>query len=124
MSSSPLKHVGQIAINAQDLDRATAFYRDILGLPHLFTVPDMAFFQCGPLRLMLGKASKPEFDHPASILYYQVDDLPQVHADFSAKGIVFDLPPTLIARMPDHELWLAFFKDSEGNTLALMSEVR
>lgn len=101
-----------------------AFYRDTLGLPHLFTVPNLAFFQCGEVRLMLGLPERPEFDHPGSILYYRVADLTSAHTELVARGVAFDREPHLIARMPDHEIWMAFARDTEGNLLALMSEVR
>ena len=116
--------VGQIAINVHDVQRAIGFYRDVLGLPLLFEIPNAAFFQAGTVRLYLASAEKPEFDHPASILYYKVAD---IHAAFEAirsAGAQVEREPHLLARMPDHELWMAFFRDSEGNTAALMSEVR
>ena len=116
--------IGQIAINVKDLDRAVSFYRDTLGLRHLFSVPNLAFFMCGDVRLMLGPAEKPEFDHPGSILYYKVDDLPAMHAELVGKGVSFEGEPHMIAKMPDHELWMAFARDTEGNMFALMSEVR
>src|SRR5260370_10956602 len=74
-SNLGIKNIGQISINVQDLQRATAFYRDVLGLPLLFTVPNLAFFDCAGVRLMLGRAESPEFDHPSSILYFRVPDL-------------------------------------------------
>jgi predicted enzyme related to lactoylglutathione lyase len=116
--------IGQIAMNAKDVDRATAFYRDTLKLPFLFRFGDLSFFNCDGIRLMLGKAEKPEFDHPGSVLYFKVPDIRATHRDLAGGGVSFEGDPHLIARMPDHELWMAFFKDSEGNTLALMSEVR
>lgn len=119
-----LSQIGQIAINVRDVERAVAFYRDTLGMRFLFQVPNLAFFDCGGVRLMLGKAEKPEFDHPASILYYKVDDIQGVWQTLSSQGVRFEGEPHLIARMPDHELWMAFFRDSEENMLALMSEVR
>lgn len=100
------------------------FYREALGLPFLFEVPHLAFFDCGGVRLMLSRAEKPEHDHPGSVLYFAVKDLRAAHADLSRRGVRFDDQPHLIARMPDHELWMAFFHDTEGNTLALMCEVR
>lgn len=124
MSMIKLDRVAQVAINVRDLERATAFYRDTLGLKHLFSVPNMAFFDCAGLRLMLAVASAPQYAHPASILYYAVADIEAAHAALAGQGIAFDLAPTLVAKMPDHELWMAFFKDSEDNTLALMSEIR
>jgi len=115
--------IGQIAINARDLPRTMAFYRDILGLPLLFEVPQMAFFDCGGIRLMLGLASEPRFDHPGSILYYRVPDIAVAHQALVARGVNFEQPPHRVARLASHDLWLAFFGDPEGNTLALMSEV-
>jgi len=115
--------VGQIAVNVKDLERATAFYRDTLGMQHLFGIPGASFFQCGAVRLMLGVAEKPELDHPASIVYYTVDDIRGAWQALAAQGVEFEDEPHLIARMPDHDLWMCFFRDSEGNLLALMSEV-
>ena len=123
-TATALTAIGQIAINASDLPRATAFYRDVLGLRLLFEVPGMAFFDAGGIRLMLGVASEPKFDHPASILYYRVADIHAATTRLKAAGAVFLSEPHFIAKLPDHELWLAFLDDSEGNTLALMSEVR
>lgn len=115
----------QLSINVHDVPRAVAFYRDVLGLPLLFEVPPkMAFFMCGPVRLMLSVADSPKYDHPGSIVYYRVDDIQASHQALVAKGVPFATAPHMIARMPDHELWLADFEDTEGNTAALMSEVR
>ena len=119
-----LARLGQIAITVHDLDRATAFYRDVLGLPFLFRAPNLAFFDCGGVRLMLGLPERAEPDHPSSILYFSVADIDAAHAALAARGVSFTDRPHLIAKMPDHDLWMAFFTDSEGNTLALMSEVR
>jgi methylmalonyl-CoA/ethylmalonyl-CoA epimerase len=116
--------VGQVAINVRDVQRAVEFYRDVLGLRFLFQIPDAAFFDCGGLRLMLGTAEKPEFDHPASILYYKVGDIHAAHASLQSAGVQSEDAPHLIARMPDHELWMFFLRDSEGNHLGVMSEVR
>ncbi|HEY0150695.1 MAG TPA: VOC family protein [Longimicrobium sp.] len=116
--------VGQVAINVRDVQRAVEFYRDVLGLRFLFQIPNSAFFDCGGLRLMLGTAEKPEFDHPASILYYKVDDIHAAYASLQAAGADTVDAPHLIARMPDHELWMFFVRDPEGNHLGIMSEVR
>ena len=118
-----LNRIGQISINVHDLDRAVAFYRDALGMKLRFETGGMAFFDCGGIRLMLGPASSPEFDHPGSIIYYKVDDIQATHAAMVSKGVEFIAAPHLVARLPDHDLWLGFFKDPEGNTLALMSEM-
>jgi methylmalonyl-CoA/ethylmalonyl-CoA epimerase len=119
-----LSRLGQIALNAHDLDRAVAFYRDGLGLPFLFRAPNLAFFDCAGVRLMLALSERPELDHPGSILYFSVDDLNSAYETLAPRGVTFTDQPHLIARMPDHDLWMAFFVDSEGNPLGLMSEVR
>jgi predicted enzyme related to lactoylglutathione lyase len=120
-----LSRIGQIAMNARDFDRAVAFYRDTLGIPFLFTAPPkMAFFDCGGVRLLLGVAEDKEFDHPGSILYFAVDDIKQMHQTLSARGVTFRAEPHMVARLPDREVWIAFFKDTEDNLLALISEPR
>jgi predicted enzyme related to lactoylglutathione lyase len=119
-----LGSIGQISMNAKDVDRATTFYRDTLKLPFLFRFGDLSFFNCEGIRLMVSKAEKPEFDHPGSVLYFKVPDIGAAYGELTGRGVTFEGEPHLIARMPDHELWMAFFHDSEGNTLALMSEVR
>lgn len=119
-----ISRLGQIAINVHDLTRATAFYRDVLGLSVLFSTGTLTFFDCAGVRLMLGRAEKPEFDHPSSILYFAVPDIRAAHAQMKASGTKFEDEPHLIAKLPDHDLWMTFFRDSEGNMLALMSEVR
>ena len=121
--NTALARIGQIAINAHDVDRATAFYRDVLQLPHLFRAGQLSFFDCGGVRLMLDKAEKPEFDHPSSIIYFQVADIQAAHRRIKAAGAKFEDEPHLLARMPNHDLWMTFFRDSEDNLLALMSEV-
>ena len=119
-----LSQIGQIFVNVKDLDRAIVFYRDMLGMKFLFEAPpNMAFFECGDIRIMLGIADRPELNHPASIIYYKVDDIERVYEVFNARGIEFIVKPHLVAPMPTYDLWLADFKDSEGNILALMSEV-
>ena len=118
-----ISRIGQIAINVHDLKRATAFYRDTLGLRLLFTAGKLAFFDCGGVRLMLDTPEKPEFDHPSSILYFAVTDIKATHQQMVAQGVRFEDEPHVIARMPDHDLWMTFFRDSEQNLLALMSEV-
>jgi methylmalonyl-CoA/ethylmalonyl-CoA epimerase len=124
-SPDTLTRIGQIAINVHDVDRAVNFYRDVLGMRFLFRAGEkMAFFDCGGVRLMLSLPETPEYDHPGSILYYQVADIKAAHRSLLGKGVRFEGDPHLIARMPDHELWMAFGRDTEGNVFALMSEVR
>jgi len=118
-----ISRLGQIAINAHDTGRATEFYRDVLGLPLLFAAGNLAFFDCGGVRLMLTPPEKPEFDHPGSLLYFNVTDIKAAYGRMVASGVRFQDEPHLIARMPNHDLWMTFFHDTEGNLLALMSEV-
>lgn len=120
-----VRRVGQIALNAKNIPAATAFYRDVLELKHLFSVGEqMAFFDCGGVRLMLSQPSSPELDHPSSILYLVVDDIDTAHAALVAQGVPVMRPPALVAKMPDHELWLCPFRDPDGNILELMAEKR
>ena len=118
-----ISRLGQVAINVHDLDRATAFYRDILGLPLLFTTGALSFFDCGGVRLMLSPPEKPEFDHPSSVLYFTVPDIASTHRQMLSSGVAFEDAPHLIAKMPTHDLWMTFFRDPEQNLLALMCEM-
>lgn len=118
--------IRQIAITVADVDRAVAFYRDALGIPFLFAAgPRLAFLDAGGVRLML---SAPEATFtPGSesiVLYFEVADIARAHADLSARGVDFVDEPHLIARMPDHDLWLCILRDPDGHTIGLMSEVR
>ncbi len=116
--------VGQIAINCHDLKRAVDFYRDTLGIRLLYEFPGLAFFDCGGVRLMLSEPEKTEFDHPASIIYYRVGDIHVASRTLTAKGVKLEHEPRVIAKMPDHDLWMSFIRDSEGNLIGLMSEVK
>ncbi len=124
-SNFGLNQIGQIAIPVSDLDRAMAFYRDVLEMRLLFQAPPgLAFFDCGGIRLMLDVPAKEQQDQYASIIYYKVDDLPSAVETLKARGVLFEQEPELVARMPDHELWMAFLKDPDGNMLGLMWEKR
>src|SRR5713226_2933301 len=118
-----LTQIGQISVTIHDLARAVAFYRDTLGMKHLFTAGTMAFFDCGGIRLMLAIPEKPEFDHPSSIIYYRVPDIQRAYEVLSSRGVHFEEKPELVARLSDHDLWMAFFRDVDNNPLVLMSEV-
>jgi methylmalonyl-CoA/ethylmalonyl-CoA epimerase len=119
-----ISRLGQIAVNVKDVERATAFYQNVLGLNLLFKAPPaLAFFDCGGVRLMLDRAEKPEFDHPSSVLYFAVTDIKSAYGKLKESGVHFEDEPHVIAKMPTHDLWMTFFRDSEGNLLALMSEV-
>ncbi len=122
-SSIRLTTIRQIAINVKDVERATRFYRDTLGLKFLFAPPGLAFFDAGGVRLMLSRAERTEFDHPASILYYKVDDIAGTHRELVEQGVKVEEEPTLVAPMPDHDLWISSYRDSEDNHFALMSEI-
>ena len=117
-----LSTLGQIHMNARDVDRAKLFYRDTLGVPFLFEFPGLAFFDCGGVRLMLSRAETPEEDHPGSVLYFKVEDIDAAHAELGSRGVQFEGPPHRIADMGSYELWMAFFRDSEANLLAVMAE--
>ena len=119
-----LDRIGQIAIVVRDVERAVAYYRDVLGMTFLFSAgPTLAFFDCGGVRLMLGPASEPRFEHPASIIYYKVDDIGGAFAALKARGAIVEREPQLTAHMGTYELWIGFLRDPDDNVLALMAEV-
>lgn len=124
MSDFQLDSIGQIHISVDDIDRAVAFYRDVLGMNFLFQVPGqpMAFFDCGGVRLYLGKPERAEF-RSAPLLYYRVADLQAAVTALQARGVSFESAPHMVHRAADHELWMAGFRDPDGNHLLLMSEV-
>ncbi|MGD0757965.1 MAG: VOC family protein [Candidatus Sulfotelmatobacter sp.] len=120
-----ISRLGQVAIVVQDVERAAGFYQDVLGLKLLFKAPPgLAFFDCGGVRLMLSRPEKPEHDHPSSILYFAVPDIRAAHLKMKQNGARFEDEPHLVAKMPDHDLWMTFFRDSENNLMGLMSEVK
>jgi len=114
--------IGQIGITVTDVDRAVAFYRDTLGMKLLFQVPGMGFFDCAGVRLMLSVSERPAETY-SSILYFKVPDIQEAHRTMAGRGVAFEGEPHMIARMPDHDLWMAFFRDPDRNLLALMSAV-
>jgi methylmalonyl-CoA/ethylmalonyl-CoA epimerase len=122
--SSPLPPagIGQLAINCVDVARATRFYRDVLGLALLFEAGGMAFFDCGGVRLMLSRPSAPEFDHPASPIYFRVSGIEARMQAMQAAGASIRRLPQPTHRDARHELWIGWFEDGEGNLLALMEE--
>jgi methylmalonyl-CoA/ethylmalonyl-CoA epimerase len=124
MSNFQLGPVRQIALTVRDLSRATAFYRDTLGLPLLFEVPGLAFFNLHGIRLMLSPGEGEPKESHGTVLYYLTADLPVAFSVLKGRGVKIVREPHLVAKMPDHELWMAFFEDSEGNLLALMNEQR
>jgi catechol 2,3-dioxygenase-like lactoylglutathione lyase family enzyme len=120
-SSFGLSQIGQIAITIKDIDRAVEFYRDTLGMRFLFRAGNMAFFDCGGIRLMLAPPEKPG-EAFSSILYYRVDEIQRAFETLSERGVKFEGKPHLVAKLEKHDLWMAFFRDMDGNLLALMSE--
>ena len=116
--------IGQVAMRARDIDRAVAFYRDVLGMPFLFQAPPgLAFFRCGQVTLMLSLPEASEHDHPGSVLYFRMPDIEAAFRRLSERGVAFSGPPHAVHREPGRELRMAFFTDTEGNTLALMAWV-
>ena len=118
-----LSTIGQVSVRVKDLDRAVSFYRDQLGMRFLFQVPNMAFFDCAGVRLMLNIPEEGIEDIHTSILYYKVDDIRNAYRVLKDRDVQFVGRPHKIADLEDHELWMAFFRDSETNLLALMAEI-
>ncbi len=119
-----LNQIMQVAITVSDLARSKAFYCETLGIPLLFDAGTMAFLQCGTVRILLGLPEPGKgISTPGTILYFKVDDLPAAHASLQSLGVPFLQPPHLIAKMPDHDLWLAILTDPDNNPIGLMSEV-
>lgn len=118
-----LARIEQIAMPVRDLARATVFYRDQLGMKLLFEVPpQLAFFDCDGVRLALSISSDAMYDPPGSIVYYRVSGIEAAHAELEGRGVEFLRGPHKVAELGDVEIWMAFFEDTEGNTLALTSE--
>ena len=126
MNNQPfgLQEIGQIAVPVADLARAVAFYRDVLGMRFLFQAPPgLAFFDCGGVRLLLDVPAKTSSEVTGSIIYYKVPDIQAAYTTLRERGVAFEQPPELVAKMPGHDLWMAFFRDPDGNLLALMCEI-
>jgi predicted enzyme related to lactoylglutathione lyase len=115
--------IGQLLIPVENFDRGVSFYRDTLGIPFLFSAPpQMAFFNCGGVRLLVGAISEGQKAQRGATIYFQVDDIRAVHASLKEKYVAFTAEPHVVHRTPSYELWLAEFTDPDGNQLALMSE--
>ena len=124
-SELQLGDIGQIGITVADLDKAVTFYRDVLRIKHLFSVPpNMAFFMCGNTRLMLSRPEKADGERFKAALYFKVPEIHGAHETLVARGVSFEARPHLLAKLTDHELWIAFFRDPDANLLALMCEKR
>jgi predicted enzyme related to lactoylglutathione lyase len=121
--ASPLGTISQIALTISDLGRAVAFYRDALGLPLLFQAPPgLAFFNAGGIRLMLSIPEGEFKPGTGAVLYFKIDGIEATYSALKTRGVTFVDEPHFITRMPTHELWMTFFKDPDGNTMALMEE--
>ena len=116
--------IAQIAVSVKDVPRATGFYRDVLRIPLLFEAPGLAFFQCGEIMLMLSRPSSAEFDRPSAILYFQVEEIDLAYRALVERGVDFMDAPHVVHRAPEMELWMAFFRDIDGNVLAIRMEKR
>lgn len=126
MSETPavsLSRIAQVAINVRDLARGVAFYRDVCGMRFLFQAPNVAFFDCAGVRFMLGQDEPPPRDVHGTIVYFAVPDIRVAFDAIKAKGAEVEREPHVIARLPDREVWLAYFRDPDGNLVPLMSEV-
>ena len=127
-SDSPrfgVSDIGQIGVAVSDLERAVAFYRDALGMKHMFSAPPgLAFFAAGDIRLMLSCPEKADSERFTSVLYFKVENIEAACEALRARGVVFEADPHRVAKMPDHELWMAFFRDPDRNLLGLMCEKR
>lgn len=113
--------IGQIAISVRDLERSKHFYQNILGMTFLFDAGNMSFFQCGEIRFMIAGSDKPAAPS-STIIYFRVQDIEATFAHLKAQGAVTQSEPHLVAKMPDHDLWMAFLADPDGNTIGLMCE--
>ncbi|HEY1109984.1 MAG TPA: VOC family protein [Opitutaceae bacterium] len=123
--SPALSDVGQIAITVSDVAAATTFYRDVLGLKFLFSAgPNLAFLSAGSVRIMLSTPQGHGEPGKNSVLYFKVADIVPTHAALVARGAKNERPPQLVAKMPDHDLWIGFVRDPDNNLVGLMSEVR
>lgn len=121
-SSVCVDRIGQVAITVSDLNRAKSFYQHQLGIKFLFDAGGMSFFQCGDVRFLIGTTEQPAA-RGGTIIYFHVADIHKAHASLSAQGVEFLQEPHLVAKMPDHDLWMTFLKDPDDNVVGLMSEV-
>jgi catechol 2,3-dioxygenase-like lactoylglutathione lyase family enzyme len=123
MQSNPVQKIGQIGIPVKNIERATAFYQEKLGLPLLFNTDTMAFFDCDGVRLLLTLPENEQFAHPSSVIYLQVEDIKEKYEELLSGGVEFIGEPHVVAKIGNTETWMVFFKDTEENTHAFMSEV-
>lgn len=120
---SIIRGLGQVSIRVHDVERSIEFYQGLLGLPLLFNAGRLAFLQCGNVRLMLSIPERPELDHPSSPLYFDVSEINSTVASLRGRGVSFEDEPHVVGRLGDSEVWMVFFRDPDGNLLAVQSEV-
>jgi methylmalonyl-CoA/ethylmalonyl-CoA epimerase len=119
-----LSRIGQIALPVSDANRAEAFYGDTLGLKKLFRFGELVFFDCAGVRLMLEGTPRTVTPGAGVCHYFMAENIEAIAAGLKSKGVAFEDEPHLIAKMPDHDLWMTFFRDPDGHLLALMEEKR
>jgi catechol 2,3-dioxygenase-like lactoylglutathione lyase family enzyme len=123
-NNSMISSIGQIAIAVSDIQTSLDFYQNILGLELLFEAPpNLAFLQCGGVRIMLTTLQGEQRDHRTSVIYYKVNDLELAVSEIKSKGAAFIREPQLTAKMPDHELWQGFIRDPDNNLIGIMAEL-
>jgi catechol 2,3-dioxygenase-like lactoylglutathione lyase family enzyme len=121
-SEFQIKGIGQISIRVHDMEAATRFYQDTLGLKLLFQIPNMTFFECNGIQLVLGIAEDPQFDHPSSVFYFAVDNINSAYETLVSRNVHFLDQPHKVAEMGQTATWMTFFHDPDHNVHALMSE--
>ncbi|WP_341323672.1 VOC family protein [Solibacillus sp. FSL H8-0523] len=124
METNTIQRIGQIAVPVKNIESATEFYKEVLGLPLLFNTESMAFFDCNGQRLLLSLPEKDEYANSSSVIYFQVEDIKKSVEKLIEKGVSFIDQPHVVAKMGNTETWMTFFNDTEGNTHALMCEVQ
>ncbi len=118
-----INRIAQVAIPVHDLDRAIEFYRDRVGLSLQFRVPGYAILDCGGVRILLSAPIREEMEPPGSLIYFNVPDIRHAYQVLVEHGVHFEDEPHMVARVETHDVWMAHFRDPDGNVLALMSEV-
>lgn len=124
VETNVIQKIGQIGVSIKNVENAIEFYKEVLGLPLLFSTESMAFFECNGQRLLLSLPEKDEFANSSSVIYFQVADINKTFEELLEKGVSFIDQPHVVAKMGNTETWMTFFKDTEGNTHALMCEVQ
>lgn len=124
MEANVIQKIGQIGLPIKNIENAIEFYKEVLGLPLLFSTENMAFFECNGQRLLLSLPEKKEFANSSSVIYFQVEDIKEAYQQLIEKGVSFIDQPHVVAKMGNTETWMVFFKDTEGNIHALICDVQ